>query len=139
CWVPNNKHMAGRHIADNNEDALAYLRAITDGKIDEDRLVNYITESQKMAAWLEEKTHVQFDALEKYTDYYDDQPGARKGGRSMECPPFDGSKLGEDFHDLRRPHPQSVVLGMFQITARQAHLFLGSKFQTIIATIVLMF
>lgn len=138
CWVPNNKHMQARGLEDNEEDALEYLVAITNGTIERERLKEYITQSQRMVNYLEDHTHVSFDALEKYTDYYPESPGARNGARSMECYPFDGSKLGEDFKTLRRPHPQSQILGKFGITARQAHKFLGSKLQTILSMIVLM-
>lgn len=138
CWVPKNRSMTQKGLEDNNDDALTYLKAITKGIVPEDRLRIYIEQSQDMASYLEDHTHVAFDALEQYTDYYDTQPGARTGARSMECPPFDGTKLGDDFAMLRRPHPQSVVLGMFQITARQAHLFLGSKLQTIWNTLIMM-
>lgn len=138
CWVPNNRHMQARGIEDNEADALEYLLAITKGQIERERLEIYIKESQRMLNYLEDNTHVAFDALEKYTDYYPESPGARNGARSMECYPFDGAKLGEDFKALRRPHPQSQILGKFGITARQAHVFLGSKFQTILSMIILM-
>lgn len=138
CWVPNNPHMQKHGIEDNEADALEYLMAITKGTIEKDRLEDYIGQSQRMMQYLESKTHVEFDSLDKYTDYYPESPGARSGGRSMECYTFDGAKLGDEFNSLRRPHPQSQILGMFGITARQAHKFLGSKLQTIFWMMVLM-
>lgn len=138
CWVADNPHMAKHGIEDNSADALAYLLDITKGKVEEERLAHFLKESKRMVDYLEEHTHVRFDALDKYTDYYPEAPGGRSGGRSMECYPFDGSKLGEDFKDLRRPHPQSQVLGKFGITARQAHTFLGSRTRTIFAMLTLM-
>lgn len=138
CWVAGNPHMQKHGIEDNDADALAYLKFITHGKVEEHRLAHFLQESKRMVNYLEEHTHVRFDALDKYTDYYPEAPGGRPGGRSMECYPFDGALLGEDFKDLRRPHPQSQVLGKFGITARQAHTFLGSRLQTIFSMLVLM-
>ena len=136
CWVPGTRAMKKRGIADNNEDALRYLKTITAGKIEDDRLEDYLRQSQAMVEYLEANTHVEFDSLDKYPDYYAEVPGALPGGRSMECPRFDGSKLGDDFKLLRRPHPQSQVLGKFGITARQAHTFLSSRLATVIGMIV---
>lgn len=138
CWVAGNPHMAQYGIEDSEADALAYLKFITRGKVEEERLLHFLQESKRMVDYLEKHTHVQFGALDKYTDYYPEAPGGRSGGRSMECPPYDGAKLGESFKNLRRPHPQSQVLGKFGITARQAHTFLGSRMRTIFAMFVLM-
>lgn len=138
CWVAGNPHMAKHRIEDSDADALAYLKFITKGKVEEGRLAHFLKESKRMVNYLEEHTHVRFDALDKYTDYYPEAPGGRSGGRSMECFPYDGSQLGEDFKHLRRPHPQSQVLGKFGITARQAHTFLGSRTKTFLAMFILM-
>ena len=133
CWVANNPHMKKRGIDDSHDEGLAYLKAITRGEIEESRLANYMTESLRMMTWLEERTHVRFDALDKYTDYYPEEPGGKPGGRSMECPEFNGALLGDEFRALRRPHPQSQIFGLFGITARQAHTFLSSRLRTFIA------
>lgn len=139
CWVPGTQAMKKRGIADNNEDAFRYLKAITQGKIEDERLQDYIGQSQRMVEYLEANTHVEFDSLDKYPDYYAEVPGALPGGRSMECPRFDGAKLGDDFKYLRRPHPQSQILGRFGITARQAHTFLSSRFATLMGVIIVGF
>ena len=132
CWVPNNPTMASEGIQDSREDGLAYLRAITKGEVPEDRLVAYADESLRVVQYLRDNTHLHLKSLGKYTDYYAELPGGKPGGRSMEADPFDASRLGSAFRNLRRPHPQSQVLGKFGITAREAHRFLaadlGSKF-----------
>ncbi len=125
CWVPNNPQLPDRGIEDSRETSLTYLREITKGEVSEERLAAYVDRSQDVYAWLTTETHVRFDSLEKYTDYYPEAPGGLPGGRSMECPPFDATSLGVDnFKALNPPHPQSQILGKFGISARAAQSFL---------------
>lgn len=120
CWVGNNPHMKKYGIADSDEEVLSYLRAITKGEVPEAQLVTYRDTSKRMLAYFEEKTHLAFDALDLYTDYYPEAPGGKMGGRSMEPVPFDGSLLGEDFAKLHKPATSALILGKFMITARLA-------------------
>ncbi|MEL6180025.1 MAG: FAD-binding protein, partial [Myxococcota bacterium] len=124
CWVPNNPYMAKLGLEDNPEDALTYLTAITNSEVSQERLKAYMDGALRALEFFESETWVRFDALKLYTDYYPEAPGGRSGGRSMESRPFDGAKLGEDLRLLRKPHPQSQILGKFGITAAQAHTLL---------------
>ena len=124
-WIPDNPQLPSRAIADSREDSLAYLRHITRGEVPEERLAAYVEHSKRMLLWMEENSHLRLDALESYCDYYPEAPGAKRGGRSMEPVPFDATKLGEEFKRLRRPHPQSQVMGKFGITAREAHGYMA--------------
>ena len=130
CWVANNSKMKRAGIADSDEDGLLYLKSITKGEVSSARLETYIRESKRTVDYLEKHSEIRFDALEKYTDYYPEAPGGRSGGRSMESRPFNGSKLRHELLNLRRPHPQSQILGKFGITARDAHLCLVGNWKT---------
>jgi 3-oxosteroid 1-dehydrogenase len=130
CWVANNPGMAGEGIPDSDEDGFTYLKHITKGEVPDDRLWLYIRESKRVLAYLHDETHVRYIPLAKYTDYYPEAPGGRAGGRSMDPLPFDGSKLREDMILLRRPHPQSQILGKFGITAKEAQAAIGVGFTT---------
>jgi len=123
-WVPNNPQLASRGIQDSREESLAYLRHISAGRVPEDRLAAYVDGSLRMLDWMEEHSWLHLDALEAYTDYYAEAPGGKPGGRSMEPVPFDATLLGDAFGTLRKPHPQSQVMGRFGITAREAHGYL---------------
>ncbi|MDP6934701.1 MAG: FAD-dependent oxidoreductase, partial [Myxococcota bacterium] len=123
-WVPDNPQLPSRGIEDSRDDALAYLRHITRGRVTESRLEAYVDHSRRVLTWMEAQTHVHLDALEHYCDYYPEAPGGKPGGRSMEPVPFDATRLGDEFQHLRRPHPQSQVLGKFGISAREAHGYL---------------
>lgn len=130
CWIGNNPKIDATGIGDNDEDVLTYLRTITKGEVPDDRLQSYATGAQKMMLWMEEHTQVRFDPLVKYTDYYPEADGGRPGGRSMESRPFDGALLGDELANLRRPHPQSQIMGKFGITAAQAHIMLAGGLGT---------
>lgn len=132
CWIANNPGMAKEGIADSDEEGLQYLKHITKGEVPDDRLMLYIRESKRVLAYLHEKTHVRYVPLAKYTDYYPEAPGGRPGGRSMDPLPFDGAKLREDLIQLRRPHPQSQILGKFGITAKEAQAAIGVGFKTML-------
>lgn len=129
-WVPNNPQMGPKGVPDSREKALSYLRGITDGEVEDGRITAYVDQSLRVLDYLHEHSHLRLDALEDYTDYYPERPGGQRGGRSMEPIPFDASGLGEEFNLLRKPHPQSQVLGKFGITAREAHGYLAANFGT---------
>ncbi len=120
CWVGNNPYMKKYGIADSDEEVLAYLKHITKGEIPEEYLRTYRDESKRMVEYFREKTHLTFDPLDQYTDYYPEAPGGKMGGRSMEPDPIDGSLLGDDFRLLKRPATSALILGKFMITARIA-------------------
>lgn len=130
CWIGNNPKIDASGIPDDDDSVLAYLRAITKGEVPDRRLAEYIRGAQRMMLWMEANTHARFDPLVKYTDYYPEAEGGRPGGRSMESRPFDGALLGEELKNLRRPHPQSQIMGRFGITAAQAQVMLAGGFMT---------
>lgn len=120
CWVGNNCYMKRYAVADSDEEVLAYLKHITKGEVPDEYLVTYRDESKRMVEYFRDKTHLTFDPLDKYTDYYPEAPGGKMGGRSMEPDPVDGSLLGDDFLLLKRPATSALILGKFMITARIA-------------------
>lgn len=120
CWVGNNPHMKKYGLADSDDEVLTYLESITKGEVAREYLVTYRDESKRMIAYFADKTRLEFDSLDRYTDYYPEAPGGKMGGRSMEPVPFDGSLLGEHFAKLRRPAQSALILGKFMITARLA-------------------
>lgn len=123
-WIPDNAGMKQRGIPDGQEDALAYLTAITGGSSTPDRLAAYVREAPRVLDWLHTRTHLRLVPLTEYSDYYPELPGGKPGGRSMESVPFDGARLGPHFATLRRSHPQSQIMGRFGISAAEAKGFL---------------
>lgn len=123
-WIPDNPQLPSRGIQDSREDSLTYLKHITAGEVSDARLEAYVDESKRVLAYLEAHAHFQLDALEEYADYYPEAPGGKPGGRSMEPVPYDASLLGDEFFKLRKSHPQSQIMGLFGITAREAKGYL---------------
>jgi 3-oxosteroid 1-dehydrogenase len=91
CWLPNNPNMK---LPDSDAEALTYLQSITGDEGDTAALEAYIQQSQRMHAYVTQNSHLRFDPIDKYSDYYPESPGGKAGGRSSESRPFDGSRLG---------------------------------------------
>jgi 3-oxosteroid 1-dehydrogenase len=126
-WIPDNPQMASRGVPDSRAEALAYLTAIAQG-VAPARLEAYVDHAKRVLAYLGERGHVQLDALEMYSDYYAEAPGGKPGGRSMEPVPYDARGLGPWFLTLQKSHPQSQIMGLFGITAREAKDYLVPGF-----------
>ncbi len=139
CWVGNNRHMKKYGIADSDEEVLTYLEAITKGEASRAHLVTYRDESKRMIDYLADKTHLRFDALDLYTDYYPEAPGGKMGGRSMEPEPFDGRLLGDELARLRSPATSALILGKFMITARLAKRMIILDFSAMLTMAWLLF
>ncbi len=119
-WIPNNHLMPGVGIADSREEALEYMRATTAGLVEDERLQTYVDESPKMARFLDDQTRVRLVALEEYPDYYQDQPGSKPGGRSLETTNFHARELGEEFLRMRECAVQELIAGRICMTIKEA-------------------
>src|SRR6476469_1102395 len=94
-WVPCNPHMAELGIADSPEEALTYLRSLTQGLMDEQLATAYIEAGPEMVAFIEAQSPVQFSIIPGFPDYHPEHPGAKPGGgRSLECSLFSFDQLG---------------------------------------------
>jgi len=120
-WIPANPLIGD---ADDAHDAWRYLRAATRGEVAEDRLRAYLEAGPEMVRWLETRTEVRFDALEKYPDYYPELPGSRPGGRTIEALPYPVRHLGREVARLHPPHPQELMMGKMAVSAREAQRML---------------
>jgi 3-oxosteroid 1-dehydrogenase len=120
-WVPNNRLMREAGVEDSREDAMTYLRSVTEGQIPEEKLETYVDGVLEMIDYVLEKTHLEVDCMLTYTDYYTDAPGGKAGGRSLEPKHFDGGRLGTEFDRLREPALQELVFGRMSMTATEAH------------------
>ena len=127
-WVPANQHMLKEGINDNVEDGLQYLKAVTGGKVKEERLVAYTRQSVKMVQYLKENSDVVFSPMIHYPDYYPNANCSKHGGRTIEPIPFDGLLLKDEFENMRPPHPQVLVMGRLMMTAAEAHKVSSGSF-----------
>jgi len=127
-WIPNNKFMEDEGIPDTFDDAITYLRSITNGTVDEERLSAYVRYGTEMIRYLENRSHVRFRLVPGYADYYSRLPGGKpEGGRTLEPEPFDARKLGKMRKELRPLPVQARLFGRMMATAYDAHLMMDSS------------
>jgi 3-oxosteroid 1-dehydrogenase len=110
-WVPSNPLMAGQGIRDSPEAALRYLEIVTRGSAARERLQAYVETAPRMMAVMADASHVRFECLPNYPDYYPEVEGGMRGGRSCEPAVFDALQLGAEFWRLRFPPREKLVLG----------------------------
>ena len=127
-WIPNNHYFADKGGKDSYEKALTYLKASTDGKIDEERLRAYLEYAPRMIHYLETRSRVRYAVAEKYPDYYQHLPGSLPGGRSLDPELFDTSLLGDEYDNMRKPSPTTLLMGCIAWTARHAHKAMSREF-----------
>lgn len=124
-WIPNNHLMPGVGIEDSEQDALAYLLALTGDDVAEDIVRAYVREAPAMLRYLESQTHAAFEAMAHYADYYQGLPGSRPGGRSIDPLPYHARELGASFATLGLPHPQTRVMGLMGYTNQEGAVLLS--------------
>ena len=95
-WVPNNPRMQAKGISDSREDALAYFRSLDHGEMNDDSLEAFVDEGANALQFLTERGALDPQLLERYPDYYLDNPGAKSdGGRALDNALFDFTSLGD--------------------------------------------
>jgi len=95
-WIPNNPHMPEIGIEDSAEEAMTYLRSLSQGLIDETLAGALVDAGPDLVRWLEANTPVRFRIIQGFPDYHPEHPGAKPGGgRSLECPLFPFDQLGD--------------------------------------------
>jgi succinate dehydrogenase/fumarate reductase flavoprotein subunit len=94
-WIPNNPHGKAAGKVDSREDALAYFDALSNDLISRELATSYVDTGPEMIAFLEERTPVEFYAVQDFPDYHPELPGGKpEGGRTLECPPYPYGELG---------------------------------------------
>src|SRR3954447_19407404 len=70
-WVPNNHHLAEAGLEDSRDDALAYIRRISDGRdLDPDLIEVFVDTAPEVLAYLEAKTPLRTQLVTNLPDYY---------------------------------------------------------------------
>ena len=86
-WLPANHLMAAAGISDDPGRALAYLRSLSLGDVDDALLAVYAHEAATVARLLEEETPHRWQTV-PYPDYHAEFDGGVDGGRSLEPRPY---------------------------------------------------
>jgi len=115
-WIPNSHHTNASPYPDSREKALEYLRASIGNTVPLATLEAFVDAAPAMLKFLEERSHVRFEAR-GYCDYYPELPGGKpEGYRTHEPVPLHGRHLGGDLVTLRPPHHSLVLLGRYSWT-----------------------
>jgi len=123
-WIPNNHLMEDAGVQDSPEESLTYLKHTTQGNVAEDRLQAYVQYAPEMIKVLCETSRLELQALPEYSDYYPEAPGGKPGARTIEPLNFDARLLGEEFHRMREPSLQTLIMKRIAMTAKQGHVLL---------------
>ncbi|WAG80219.1 FAD-dependent oxidoreductase [Metapseudomonas furukawaii] len=123
-WIPCNHRIEALGGQDSAEEAVAYIRAVTQGEIDDGRIEAYVEQGQRMVRYLDEHSRVHFEAQPRYADYYPEVPGGKPGFRSMDPLPFDARHLGAEFARMREPSPGTLMMGRMGMTMKEAQVLL---------------
>ncbi|BAN46966.1 FAD-dependent oxidoreductase [Metapseudomonas resinovorans] len=123
-WVPCNHRIEALGGHDSAEEAIAYIRAVTRGEIDDGRIEAYVEQGHRVVRYLEQCSRVRFEAQPRYADYYPEVPGGKPGFRSMDPLPFDARLLGDEFARMREPSPGTLMMGRMTMTMAEAQVLL---------------
>ncbi|MBP2366206.1 FAD-dependent oxidoreductase [Pseudonocardia parietis] len=104
-WVPMNSAMGALGVSDDREDALRYLRAVTDGRTADDVLAAIVDRGPDMLEFLERRAGLRMAPMQDFPDYHPEWEGAHAGGRSLDPELYDSARLGELAASLR-PDPR---------------------------------
>lgn len=100
-WLPGNHHMAEVGVPDSRDEALAYLRRLTNGhEHDPAVLEAFVDTAPEVLAYLEANTPLRMQPVSNFPDYFFayDVPGKKWGGRSCEPMPY---AVGEELPEWR--------------------------------------
>lgn len=117
-WLPDNPVSRRAGVDDNRADALRYFESVVGSGSPSTSLARvnaFLDAIGPMVTFLEEQG-ISFRHCEGYSDYYDDRPGGKARGRSIETELFDTRRLGPWEGRLRVPEslppiPMHVIEG----------------------------
>jgi 3-oxosteroid 1-dehydrogenase len=115
-WVPTNHHMAEVGIPDSRDEALVYMKRLSDGRGEDKLIETYVDQAPAMLRFVEKAASIPFTALARYPDYHPEFPGGKPGGRSLDPGLFDSNELGDWKKHLRK----SPIFGMTAMSVTEA-------------------
>jgi 3-oxosteroid 1-dehydrogenase len=96
AWIPMNRFAAEAGVNDSRDEALAYLRSLSNGMLLEEMAEAFIDTGAELIDWLEAATPLKLQLVRGYPDYHPERPGGKaRGGRSIEPKMFAYEALGE--------------------------------------------
>ncbi len=91
-----NRFAAQAGVNDSRDEALAYLRSLSNGMLIEEMAEAFVDTGPELIDWLEAATPLKLQLVKGYPDYHPERPGGKaRGGRSIEPKMFAFEALGE--------------------------------------------
>ena len=114
-WVPGAPAQRREGYAPSPDGVVEYLGQITGGLVSDARIRQYVESAPEMMEFLE-RLSPWFEFVWKpgYADYYPELPGGSALGSTINVPPIDLRKLGQDEQNLLQPlalAPKGIWLG----------------------------
>lgn len=104
AWIPGNHRQAEYGVTDSADDGYRYLKALVGDSVSAPRLRAYAERAGEMLRFIMTHSHVAFTPLPSYMDYYEQLPGYKPGGRSMDPGVIHLRKLGPEGRTIRDDH-----------------------------------
>ena len=120
-WIPNNDEFKALGGNDSYDSALTYIKASSQGSVEESRIRAYLDNAPKMIRELQANSRVKYAVADKYPDYYPHLEGSLPGGRTMDPELFDTTGLGDEMDHQQPASGNTLLMGKMAWTARQAH------------------
>jgi len=104
AWIPGNHRQAEMGIEDSVEEGLSYLTGLIGDSVPAARVRAYAERAPEMLRFMMQHSHLHYTPLPDYMDYYEQVPGYKPGGRSMDPGPFNLRRLGAEAINIRKDH-----------------------------------
>jgi len=104
AWIPGNHRQAALGIEDSAEEGFRYLKGLIGDSVAEARVRAYAERAPEMLRFMMQHSHVAYTPLPDYMDYYEEVPGYKPGGRSMDPGSFRLGRLGAESANIRKDH-----------------------------------
>ncbi len=118
AWIPGNHLQQTVGIDDSIEEGLQYLNSLIGDSVRPARIRAYAERADEMLQFMHRHSHVSYEPLPSYMDYFEEHPGAKHGGRSMDPGSFSLRKLGKEAQHMRRSSLEGLGFP-FSITVRE--------------------
>ncbi len=110
CWIPNNHPMESAGVEDSLEEALAYMRSLSFGLLDDPLIEAFVDHAPKVIPWIEKLPGLRFGTVHGYRDHHPERPGGKpSGGRSLDPGLYSFHQSGTHA-ELVAPPPRNVHL-----------------------------
>ena len=118
AWIPGNHRQQAFGVEDSVEEGLSYISGLIHETVPAERLRAFAEKAPEMLHYMMQHSHVDYTPLPSYMDYYEDVPGWKSGGRSMDPGTINLRSLGEEAANIRYGHYDGLLLP-FNITVQE--------------------